>query len=118
MEANFLFPQLVRMGPFFKSYYLSRSQNDWSRCLILVSANSVGFSALFFEPAVVKWAGGYAPRRPPWTDFTQMLRMGQSRHLGRRPTTSGLPPTADITHRDHHFRKVPQAGLLERRNRL
>ena len=38
-----------------------------------------------------------------------MSHMGQSHHIGRRPTTSGLPPTAEITHRDHHFRKVPLA---------
>jgi hypothetical protein len=32
---------------------------------------------------------------------------GQSRRFAPPLTTSGLPPTADITHRDRHFRKVP-----------
>jgi hypothetical protein len=36
-----------------------------------------------------------------------MSQMGQSRRLASPLTTFGLPPTADITHRDHHFRKVP-----------
>jgi hypothetical protein len=37
--------------------------------------------------------------------------MGQTRRFVLQLTTSGLPPTADITHRDHHFRKVPEAAL-------
>jgi hypothetical protein len=32
---------------------------------------------------------------------------GQSRRFALPLTTSGLPQTADITHRDHHLRKVP-----------
>jgi len=34
-------------------------------------------------------------------------------------TTSGLPPTTDITHRDYHFRKVPknEPALRERAGR-
>jgi hypothetical protein len=36
-----------------------------------------------------------------------MFGSGQTRRYAPPPTTSGLPSTADITHRDHHFRKVP-----------
>ena len=37
---------------------------------------------------------------------------GQSRRFAPSLTTSTLPPTADITHRDHHFRKVPVAEVM------
>jgi hypothetical protein len=40
-----------------------------------------------------------------------MSEMGQSRRFAPWLTTSGLPPTADVTHRDHHFRFVPKADL-------
>ena len=36
-----------------------------------------------------------------------MSEEGQSRRFAPQLTTSGLPPTADVTHRDHHFRGVP-----------
>jgi hypothetical protein len=36
-----------------------------------------------------------------------MSELGQSRRFAPPLTTSGLPSIADITHRDHHFRKVP-----------
>ena len=42
---------------------------------------------------------------------------GQSRRLAPPLTTSGLPPTADIKHRDHHFRKMPQADLGQGKGR-
>jgi hypothetical protein len=38
-----------------------------------------------------------------------MSASGQSRRFAPPLTTSGPPPTADITHRDHHFRKVLEA---------
>jgi len=37
-----------------------------------------------------------------------MSAEGQSRRFAPPLTTSGLPPTADIAHRDHHCRKVPE----------
>ncbi len=40
----------------------------------------------------------------------------QSRRFASPLTTSGLPSTADITHRDDHFRKVPKADLQLRAN--
>jgi len=40
-----------------------------------------------------------------------MSEMGQSRRFAPWLTTSSLPPTADVTHRDHHFRFVPKADL-------
>jgi hypothetical protein len=33
--------------------------------------------------------------------------MGQSRHFGRRPTTSGPPLETDIVRADRHVSKVP-----------
>jgi hypothetical protein len=33
--------------------------------------------------------------------------VGQSRHFGRRPMTSGLPPEADIVRAGRHVSKVP-----------
>jgi hypothetical protein len=45
---------------------------------------------------------------PPQRDSKlRISQMGQSRRFDRPLTTSGLPPTADITHQGHHFRKVP-----------
>ena len=38
--------------------------------------------------------------------------VGQSRRFVSPLTASGLLPTADITHRDHHVRKVPQADSV------
>ena len=38
--------------------------------------------------------------------------MGQSRRFALALTTSGLTSTADITHRDDHFRKVPTADVV------
>jgi hypothetical protein len=46
-----------------------------------------------------------------------MSDWGQSRRIAPPLTTSGLPPTADIKHRDHHFRKVPQADLGQGKGR-
>jgi hypothetical protein len=40
-----------------------------------------------------------------------MSQMGQSRRLAPPLTTSALPSTADITHRDDHFRKVPYPDI-------
>ena len=40
-----------------------------------------------------------------------MPGLGQSRWFAPPLTTSGLPPTADIMHRDHHFRKVLNRDL-------
>jgi hypothetical protein len=45
----------------------------------------------------------------------RMPAMGQSRRFAPPLTTSGLPPTADITHRDHHFRKVPSTEVHMRK---
>ena len=42
---------------------------------------------------------------------TAMSELGQSRRFAPPLTTAGLPSTADITHRDHHFRKVPMADM-------
>src|SRR5687767_14568858 len=42
-------------------------------------------------------------------------RFGQSRRFAPPPTTSGLPPTADITLRDHHFRNVPTPEVVHAR---
>jgi hypothetical protein len=36
-----------------------------------------------------------------------MSHVGQSRHFGRRQTTSGLPPGTDIVRPTRHVRKVP-----------
>src|SRR5947207_12469415 len=36
-----------------------------------------------------------------------MSQMGQSRHFGRRPTTSGLPLETDIVGAGRHVSKVP-----------
>jgi len=36
-----------------------------------------------------------------------MTASGQSRHFGRRQTTSGLPPGTDIVRPTRHVRKVP-----------
>jgi hypothetical protein len=36
-----------------------------------------------------------------------MSQLGQSRHFGRRQTTSGLPPEADIVKAGRHVSKVP-----------
>src|SRR5690242_12702674 len=40
--------------------------------------------------------------------------MGQSRHFGRRRTTSGLPPSTDIVGVPRHVAKVPTAVIFER----
>ena len=40
--------------------------------------------------------------------------MGQSRHFGRRPTTSGLPPEADIVRARRHVSKLPTPDLTTR----
>ena len=37
--------------------------------------------------------------------------MGQSRHFGRRQTTSGLPPGTDIVRPTRHVRKVPTGDI-------
>jgi hypothetical protein len=37
----------------------------------------------------------------------QVLRCGSIASVRPTLTASGLLPTVDITHRDHHFRKVP-----------
>jgi hypothetical protein len=37
--------------------------------------------------------------------------MGQSRHFGRRPTTSGPPLETDIVRAGRHVSKVPQAEV-------
>jgi hypothetical protein len=42
-----------------------------------------------------------------------MSLMGQSRRFALPLTTSGLPQTADITHRDHHLRKVPTTEVAD-----
>jgi hypothetical protein len=47
-----------------------------------------------------------------------MTGLGQSRRLALPLTTSGLPPTADITHRDHHFRKVPIGDIAHTKSGL
>jgi hypothetical protein len=44
-----------------------------------------------------------------------MSPSGQSRRFAPPLTTSGLPPTADITHRDYHFRKVPLPDIVPSR---
>lgn len=36
-----------------------------------------------------------------------MSQLGQSRHFGRRPTTSGLPLETDIAKDGRHVSKVP-----------
>ena len=40
-----------------------------------------------------------------------MSGWGQSRHFGRRPTTSGLPLETDIVRAGRHVSKVPQAEV-------
>ena len=40
-----------------------------------------------------------------------MSQMGQKRHCGRAPTTSGLPRSADILRVSRHVSKVPQADI-------
>ena len=39
------------------------------------------------------------------------VRVGQSRHFGRRPTTSGLPLSTDIVAVRRHLSKVPEPDL-------
>ena len=41
-----------------------------------------------------------------------MSALGQSRHFGRRPTTSGLHPETDIVSVGRHVSKVPEADML------
>ena len=43
-----------------------------------------------------------------------MSQLGQSRHFGRWPTTSGLPLETDIVRVDRHVSKVPVATLQTR----
>ena len=38
-----------------------------------------------------------------------MSQMGHSRHFGRRPATSSLPPEADIATAGRHIAKEPEA---------
>jgi hypothetical protein len=52
------------------------------------------------------WVQGSARLSPLY-----LSGLGQSRRLASPLATSGLPPTADIMHRDHHFRKVPKADV-------
>src|SRR5258707_12119401 len=40
-----------------------------------------------------------------------MSELGQSRHFGRRPTTSGLPLEADIVTAGRHVSKVPEGDM-------
>jgi hypothetical protein len=40
-----------------------------------------------------------------------MSAAGQSRHFGRRPTTSGLPLETDIVRVGRHVSKVPMGGI-------
>ena len=40
--------------------------------------------------------------------------LGQSRHFGRRPTSSGLPPEADIVRARRHVSKLPTPDLTTR----
>jgi hypothetical protein len=40
-----------------------------------------------------------------------MSVQGQSRHFGRRPTTSGLPLETDIVRTGRHVSKVPKAEV-------
>jgi hypothetical protein len=44
-----------------------------------------------------------------------MTALGQSRHFGRRPTTSGLPPEADIVRAGWYVAKVPTTEVQARR---
>ena len=39
-----------------------------------------------------------------------LTALGQSRHFGRRPTTSGLPLETDIVRAGRHVSKVPRTG--------
>ena len=43
-----------------------------------------------------------------------MSAKGQSRHFGRRPTTSGLPLETDIVRAGRHVSKVPQHEIAAR----
>jgi hypothetical protein len=45
-----------------------------------------------------------------------MSQLGQSRHFGRWPTTSGLPLETDIAKDGRHVSKVPKADSLEPRD--
>jgi hypothetical protein len=41
-----------------------------------------------------------------------MSESGQSRHFGRRPTTSGLPLETDVVRASEHVSKVPKAEFV------
>ena len=43
-----------------------------------------------------------------------MSGLGQSRHFGRRPTTSGLPLKTDIVRAGRHVAKVPRPEVTRR----
>ena len=45
----------------------------------------------------------------------RMSALGQSRHFGRRPTTSGLPLETDIVTAGRHVSKVPTTKVQARR---
>ena len=53
-------------------------------------------------------------RRHGWLFLRPKSETGQSRHFGRRPTTSGLPPEADIIGAGRHVSKVPTPDLTTR----
>jgi hypothetical protein len=46
-------------------------------------------------------------------DWPPMSESGQSRHFGRRPTTSGLPLETYIVRAGHHVSKVPVPDIWE-----
>ena len=54
--------------------------------------------------------------RPFVKDVTleAVFKRGQSRHFGRRPTSSGLPPEADIVKARRHVSKLPTPDLTTR----